>query len=113
MPDVAPWLLAIAIFTARVTDVSLGTVRTIMVFRSRRLLASAIGFVESVIWVLAISQIVGNLDHWYLIAAYAAGFATGNYVGIWVEAKLAIGHELVRVVSYRSELAHRVRELSR
>ncbi len=58
-----PWLLAIAIFAARVGDVSLGTVRTIVVFRGYKFLAAAIGFFEILLWVAAAGQVLTNLDN--------------------------------------------------
>jgi uncharacterized protein YebE (UPF0316 family) len=94
-----PLLLAVAIFLARILDVSLSTVRTIMVIRGYRLLAALTGFWEVLIWLAAAGQVLANLDAWYLALAYAAGFATGNMVGMWLEAKLAMGLELVRAVS--------------
>ena len=99
--DAYPWVLPVAIFIARIVDVSLGTFRTIVVFRGYRALAACIGFVELIIWTLASAQVLGNLDKWYLVLAYAGGFGTGNYVGIWLESKLAIGSEMVRAVSFR------------
>ena len=83
------------IFFARVADVSLGTFRTIVVFRGNKLLASFIGFFEILIWLVAASQVLANLDHWYLALAYASGFAVGNYVGITIESRFAIGNDLV------------------
>ena len=97
--DLYPWLLVPAIFLARVFDVSLGTFRTIIAFRGYRWLALVIGFVESVVWVLAISQVITNLGHWSLVVAYAGGFAAGNWVGISLERRVAIGNELVRAIS--------------
>lgn len=94
-----PAVLVAAIFLARVVDVSLGTVRTILVFRGHPYRAAAIGFVEILIWLVAASQAIQNLDTWYLAVAYAAGFACGNVVGTWLERKLAIGSELVRAIS--------------
>ncbi len=107
-----PLLLTVAIFLARILDVSLGTVRTIVVFRGHRILAAAIGFVEIIIWVLAAGQVLQNLDAWYLIVAYAAGFGAGNYIGIWLESKLALGREMVSAISFRAdgELAKILRE---
>ena len=96
--DTYPWILPLAIFLARIVDVSLGTFRTIVVFRGYRALAAIIGFFELIIWTLASAQVLGNLDKWYLVIAYAGGFGTGNYVGIWLESKLAIGSEMVRAV---------------
>ena len=102
------WALAPLIFIARVTDVSLGTCRAIIVVRGHRILAAAIGFFESLIWILAVSAVIARLDAWYLALAYAGGFATGNYVGIWLEGRLAIGSELVRAIVF--DAAHRLTE---
>lgn len=100
-----PVLFALVIFFARIVDVSLGTLRTILVFRAYRALASSIGFIEVLVWVLAASQVLKNLDAWYLAVAYAGGFAVGNWVGISLEAKLAVGSELVRAVSRSPDVA--------
>jgi uncharacterized protein YebE (UPF0316 family) len=99
-----PWLLSAAIFVARVLDVSLGTLRTILVVRSYALMAAVLGFLEVVIWILAAGQVLQNLDRWYLIVAFAAGFAAGNVVGIWLESKLAVGVELVRAISVNRDV---------
>jgi uncharacterized protein YebE (UPF0316 family) len=99
-----PILLAGAIFIARVLDVSIGTVRTILVIRSRRVLAAVLGFFEVLIWLLAAAQVIQNLEQWYLIVAYAGGFAAGNIFGIMIESRLAIGSELVRAVSENREV---------
>lgn len=106
-----PWVLPLAIFLGRITDVSLGTFRTIVVFRGYRGLAACIGFVEVVIWTLASAQVLANLDRWYLVIAYAGGFGAGNYVGIWLEGKLAMGSEMVRAISFKgtSHLAQTLR----
>lgn len=95
-----PLLLALLIYLARVADVSLGTVRTILVIRGHSVAAMGIGFVETLIWISASAQVITNIDSaWYLVGAYAAGFATGTYMGVLIENKLAIGTELVRAVS--------------
>jgi uncharacterized protein YebE (UPF0316 family) len=94
------WVLAPLIFFARVTDVSLSTCRVLIVVRGHRILAAGIGFFESLIWLTAIGAVITRLDAWYLMLAYAGGFATGNYVGIWLEARLAIGSELVRTIVF-------------
>ena len=108
-----PMILVPAIFLARVTDVSLGTLRTIVVFKGHRLLAAGLGFVEIMIWLYAAGQVIRNLDAWYLAVAYAGGFAVGNIAGSWLEAKLAMGLELVRILSLDPEvhLAGKLRDL--
>ena len=101
--DANPWILAPAIFLARLLDVTLGTFRTIVVFRGYPALAAAIGFVEILIWIVAVSQVLRDLDAWPLMIAYAGGFSCGNYLGVWLESKVAIGKELIRIISHRSD----------
>lgn len=98
-PEVYAWvILPILIFFARVTDVTLGTLRIIFISRGKRHLAPVLGFFEVLIWIVAIGQIVQNLHSVTSYLAYAAGFATGNFVGMVVEDKLAIGTLIVRVI---------------
>ena len=94
-----PGLLALAIVLARIADVSLGTLRTIVLFRGYRFLAAGLGFFEVLIWLTASMQVFRNLGEWYLAVAYAGGFALGNVVGSWLEGRLAIGYQLARIVS--------------
>ena len=99
-----PLVLAFAIFLARIGDVTFGIIRILVGFRGYRLLASVIGFCEAFIWVIAASKVIGHLDHWYLAVAYAAGYATGNYVGISIEQRIGIGRELARIISFRQSV---------
>lgn len=92
---------SLLIFLMRIADVSIGTVRIILVARGRKLLAPALGFVEILIWLYAISNIMQNLDRLAYYLAYAAGFAAGNHLGIIVEERLAIGIGMVRVITRR------------
>jgi len=103
---------ALFIFGLRVTDVSMGTVRTIMVLRGMRKLAALIGFVEVSIWVVAVSRVIGNLDSIWNVLAYGGGFATGTLLGMWIESKLALGHVYVHVFSKSKgpEIAEKIRE---
>lgn len=103
---------ALLIFGLRLTDVSMGTVRTIMVMRGMRKIAALIGFVEVSIWVVAISRVIGNLDSVWSVLGYGGGFAAGTLLGMWIEDKLALGHVYVHVISMDrgQELAHAIRE---
>jgi len=92
-----PVALPIFIFFARILDVTLGTLRIISLSRGWKRLAPVLGFVEVFIWVVAISQLVRNLTHFSSYLAYAAGFAAGNYIGMWIEEKLALGTLSVRI----------------
>lgn len=97
--DTYQWLiLPLMIFCARVTDVTLGTMRIVFTSRGRRQIAPIFGFFEVFIWIVVISQVVQNLHNIVAYVAYAAGFATGTFVGLLVEDKLAIGTLIVRAI---------------
>ena len=94
------WLvLPFLIFTARVLDVSLGTVRLIFVSRGLKKLAPIVGFFEILIWLLAIGQIMKNLSNAMCYVAYAGGFAMGNFVGMSIAEKLSLGVVLIRILT--------------
>ena len=96
-------VLPLIIVFARVIDVTLGTLRIIFVSRGDRTIAPILGFFETLIWVVVISQIMQNLNNPMTYIAYALGFALGNYIGISVEDKLAIGHLVVRIFVTKDE----------
>jgi len=95
--DVYPWLLPIIIFFGRICDVTLGTLRIIFVSKGEKKKAPIVGFFEVFIWVVIISQVFAHANDIIAYLAYAAGYATGNYVGILVENKIAFGYQLFRV----------------
>jgi uncharacterized protein YebE (UPF0316 family) len=112
--DTYTWVtLPLIVFLARVVDVTLGTMRIIFLSRGRKFLAPALGFVEVFIWITVVSQIVGGAKNNLLAYfAYAAGFAVGNYFGMVIEDKLAIGTLVIRAILPRNgnELTERLRE---
>ncbi len=99
-PDVYRYgLLPLLIFLARIADVSINTIRIIYVLGGRRVTATLLGFFESFIWLLAISQIFEHLDNWVCYFAYPAGFASGIYVGMIIEERIAYGKVIVRIIT--------------
>lgn len=86
------------IFLARVVDVSMGTIRMLMVVQGLKLQASLLGFVEMVLYVFALNGVVGSLDNPFNLLAYAGGFAAGNYVGIMIENKIALGKISAQII---------------
>jgi uncharacterized protein YebE (UPF0316 family) len=90
-------IMPLLIFTARICDVSIGTMRIIFVSKGKRNIAPFLGFFEVLIWIIAISKIMQNLDNYINYIAYAAGFATGNFVGMLIEERIAVGIQMIRV----------------
>ena len=94
-------ILPIVIFLTRIVDVSLSTLRIIFINRNLRYYAVASGFFEVLIWLMVMRQIFQRLDSPACFLAYAAGFATGNLVGMIIENKISIGKVLIRIITRR------------
>lgn len=97
-------ILPLLIFIARIGDVSINTIRIIYVLGGRRLTATLLGFFESFIWLMAIRQIFEHLDNWICYFAYPAGFASGIFVGMIIEERIAYGKVIVRIIT-RKDIA--------
>jgi uncharacterized protein YebE (UPF0316 family) len=96
------WLfLPAVIFVAEMCVVTLGTIRIIFVSRGMKFLAPTLGFFEVMTWLFAISQVMQNLSNPACFIAFAGGFTMGNFFGILIEKKLALGSVLVRIITPR------------
>lgn len=97
--DLYTWVVfPLLIFGVRILDVSLGTMRYIYISRSKKYLASLLGFIEVFIWIALVSQIVRSANNFVAYFAYGAGFAAGTFVGLLIEDRLALGTLVVRVI---------------
>jgi uncharacterized protein YebE (UPF0316 family) len=94
-------ILPVFVFVAEVTVVTLCTMRTIFISRGRKCLAPVLGVFEVSIWLFAIGQVMRNISDVGCFLAFASGFAAGNYFGILIEKKVAIGNLVVTVTSHR------------
>ena len=101
-------ILPFLIFFARICDVSLGTVRIVFISKGKKILAPLLGFFEVLIWLVAVRQTIHNLANIACFFAFAGSFAFGNYVGMIIEEKLAIGSVVIRIITKKeaSELFH-------
>lgn len=95
----APFLQALLIFVLRVIGISLSTVATILTIQGRRLLAVLTGSLSTLIYVVAIAQVVTNLSDIPNLIAYVAGFGVGTWVGMVLEERMALGFSEVRIIS--------------
>lgn len=106
-------LLGIAVFLARVADVSIGTMRTISIIQGRVKTAFVLGFFEIIIWLVVIAKVLDVvLERPLLAIFYSGGFATGSVVGIMIERRIAMGHTVLRIFNPHSgkSLATRIRQ---
>lgn len=98
------YVVPLLIILARIVDVSLGTVRSLLANKGHKKVAPIIGFFEVIIWVAAVSQVMQHLNHWQNYVAYGLGYALGNFLGIFIEEKIALGNSVVRIIT--NEKAH-------
>ncbi|MDR2636163.1 MAG: DUF2179 domain-containing protein [Campylobacteraceae bacterium] len=104
--------IPLLICLARITDVTIGTMRIIFLSKGMKYLAPVLGFIEICIWLTAITQVMANLTHISNFFAYALGYSIGNFLGIFIEGKLAIGTVVVRIITKKDSraLAVKLRE---
>jgi uncharacterized protein YebE (UPF0316 family) len=95
------WISAGLIFALRVSDMSLDTLRVLFVMRGRKPITWILGFFQAGIFIIAITSVIQNINNPLSVVGYAAGFATGNVVGMMIEERLAIGHIFIRIISSR------------
>jgi uncharacterized protein YebE (UPF0316 family) len=98
------FVLPLLIFLARIFDVSIGTLRIILVAKGKKNVAPILGFFEVLIWIIAIGKIMQNADNIACYIGYAGGFAAGNYIGMLLEERLAMGMVVVRVITPRGAI---------
>src|SRR5262249_47530365 len=103
-------LLPCLVFLAELCVVTLGTIRIIFVSRGHKQLAPLLGFAEVAIWLFAIGQIMRNLDSPSCFLAFAGGFAAGNYLGLVINERLAMGNSVIRIITQKhaGELVERL-----
>jgi uncharacterized protein YebE (UPF0316 family) len=100
------WLIVLA----RITDVSLDTIRTVSIIQGRRVFAAVLGFFEAVVYICAVAKVLLNMNQPVYALAYGLGFALGTYLGMVIEQRLAFGNQLLFLLTPKGpELAEVLR----
>ncbi len=105
------FLLCLKIFCARIMDVSLGTLRTLMTVKGKIIYAAIIGFVEICIWFTIVREAL-NTDETsiFIMVAYAGGYATGTLFGGLISKVLIKGNLGVQVITKNIDLIKAIRD---
>jgi uncharacterized protein YebE (UPF0316 family) len=90
---------ALLIVCMRICDVTLDTIRVILVIQGRKYLAGLVGFFEVLIWIFAIRYIMQHMDVLLNLFGYATGFGLGNVIGVTIEQKIGLGFVQLNVIS--------------
>ena len=98
--DIFKWvILPFLIFLARMCDVTLGTLRNVFISKGLRRIVPVLGFFEVLIWLVSIRQIMKYLDNPMCYVGFAGGFSMGTYVGMLIERRLALGMQVLRIIT--------------
>ena len=103
--DIFRWvLMPLLIFLARMCDVTLGTLRNVFISKGLRHIVPVIGFFEVLIWLISMRQIMQHLDNIMCYVSFAGGFSMGTYVGLKIESRLALGVQVIRIITNQESL---------
>ena len=98
--NISPWLVWLLVCAAKIIEISIQSLKTCMMVKGQRLKAAGLGFVECVIWGLAISTIIGTLGNdLFLLLFYCVGYATGLFLGSTIEGKIALGTSNLELIA--------------
>lgn len=105
-------LMCLKIFLARIIDVTLGTVRTVLVVRGRKNTAALIAFFEVLIWFLVAREaLTTDIKSILIPICYAAGYATGTFIGGYISNNLVEGLIGVQVTTKTSDVKKMIKEI--
>lgn len=95
-------LLYLVILVVKVFEVSLATLRIVLITKDERVKGAFIGFFEVIIWVIVVSTVLTDItEDPFKVVVYAFGFAIGNFVGSKLENMFAIGDANVEVITHK------------
>ncbi len=98
--DYFSWIiLPLLIFLSRLGDVTMATLRHIFISKGFRKVVPILGFFEVLVWLVAMRQVFSHLDNIACFIAWAAGFSAGTYLGMYIEERLAIGTQIIRIIT--------------
>ena len=98
--DYYNWLLLpLIIFVSRIGDVTLGTLRHVLTARGHKNISPILGFFEVLIWIIVVSQVMKQAHNFACYIGWAGGFAAGNYIGLLIEERIALGLQIIRIIT--------------
>ena len=91
--------ICIKIFLARIVDVSLGTIRTVLVVKGKNITPAIVAFFEVLIWFYAAREALSSeIDSILIPIFYSGGYAAGTYIGTFISNHFVEGLIGVQVI---------------
>jgi uncharacterized protein YebE (UPF0316 family) len=92
-------LFALVLFSLRVFNYAISTMRLVFIGRGWKLPAATIAFLEALIFAVVIAKVVSDLNNLTNLMAYCLGAAVGSYVGMWLEARFVVSYSTVTIIT--------------
>lgn len=107
------WVYVI-IFTGKIIEVSVATLRMVLINRGEKLKGSIIAFFDVLLWLLITGSVLSGFGSNILkIIVFALAFAIGNYLGSWLESKLAFGISSIQLIMNDNEIVNELLKVLR
>lgn len=95
------------IFFGKILEVAISTVRIVLINRGERVKGSIIAFFEITLWLVVTGTVIAGFQEDIIkCIVFAIAFAIGNFVGSWMEDKLAFGLCSIQVIVPESDQGH-------
>jgi uncharacterized protein YebE (UPF0316 family) len=92
-------ILYFVIFFAKIIEVTISTIRLVYINKGEKIKGTILAFIEISIWLVVVSSVLTNIAEDPMKAfVYAAAFSLGNYIGITIESKIAVGLASIQAV---------------
>ncbi len=103
LASLPPIAVCFIVCAAKITEITIQSLKTCMMVKGERLKAAGLGFLECVIWGLVISTIISTLgDNLFLLLFYCSGYAVGLFLGSTIENKIALGTSNLEIIANES-----------
>ena len=100
LASIPPIVVCLIVCCAKIVEITIQSLKTCMMVKGERLKAAGLGFIECVIWGLVISTIIGTLgDNLFLLLFYCIGYASGLFIGSFIESKIALGTSNLELIA--------------
>ncbi len=107
------WIYLI-IFFGKLLEVSTSTLRIVLINRGIRLVGSLLAILEITLWLIITSTVLSSFRTDPLkMLVYAVAFGMGNFLGSWLDERLAFGLSSVQIVVPDMENARTLSEILR
>ncbi|MFA6801270.1 MAG: DUF5698 domain-containing protein [Acholeplasmataceae bacterium] len=95
-----PFWELVFIFFAKIIEVTIGTMRVILITKGFRRPGTILAFFEIMLWVFVASSVLSTITEMPIKGiVYSAGFVAGIYIGSLLESHLAVGKMEIRAIA--------------